>query len=255
MRRFLTAAGVWAALGASAGQAQPATAPTAAPVMPVPFDLGERLRYDVRFGKLKVGEGSMELIDVQQIRGRDAWHTRFRIRGGIPFYRVDDVLESWIDREHFHSLRFVQDLEEGGRLRERRFEIFPDRQVFREGDGAEVASVGNPLDDGSFLYFVRTIPLEVGQSYEFNRYFRPDRNPVVVRVLARETIRVPAGTFKTIVIQPVIKSKGIFSEKGEARIWLTDDERRIMVQLKSKTKVGSLNLYLTSVHPTLPETR
>ncbi len=229
------------------------TAP--APVYPVPFAIGERATYEVHFGKLKVGTGTMEVLGIEDIRGRPSWHTRFRIRGGIPFYRVDDVLESWIDREHFHSLRFVQDLEEGGKVRERRFEICPDRQVFREGDGEDEKSVASPLDDGSFIYFVRTIPLEEGQTYEFDRYFRPDRNPVKVRVLGRETIRVPAGTFKTIVIQPVIKAKGIFSEQGEARIWLSDDSQRIMVQMKTKTKIGSLNLYLKSNRPTTDATR
>jgi hypothetical protein len=231
----------------TAGRAQETSAPPA-PTSPmsVPFEVGERLTYEVRFGKLKVGEGVMELIDNESIRGRDTWHTRFRIRGGVPFYRVDDVLESWIDKEAFHSLRFVQDLEEGGRLRERRYEFFPDRKVFREGDGEEEPSVENPLDDGSFLYFIRTLPLEVGQTYTFNRYFRPDRNPVIVKVLGRERVKVPAGTYETLVLQPIIKSKGVFSEKGEARIWLTDDSERIMVQMKSKTKIGSLNLYLTS---------
>jgi hypothetical protein len=222
---------------------------------PVPFGVGERATYEVHFGKLKVGTGTMEVLGVEEIRGRPSWHTRFRIRGGIPFYRVDDVLESWIDREHFHALRFVQDLEEGGKVRERRFEIFPERQVFREGDGEEETSVASPLDDGSFIYFVRTIPLEPGQTYEFDRYFRPDRNPVKVRVIGRETIRVPAGTFRTIVIQPVIKAKGIFSEQGEARIWLSDDAQRIMVQMKTKTKIGSLNLYLQSNRPTTDATR
>ena len=231
------------------------TVTASAPVYPVPFAIGERATYEVHFGKLKVGTGTMEVLGVEDIRGRASWHTRFRIRGGIPFYRVDDVLESWIDREHFHSLRFVQDLEEGGKVRERRFEIFPDRQVFREGDGEEEKSVASPLDDGSFIYFVRTIALEEGQTYEFDRYFRPDRNPVKVRVLGRETIRVPAGTFKTIVIQPVIKAKGIFSEQGEARIWLSDDSQRIMVQMKTKTKIGSLNLYLKSNRPTTDATR
>lgn len=216
----------------------------------VPFGVGERGTYEVHFGKLKVGRGTMEVLGIEDVRGRAAWHTRFRIRGGIPFYRVDDVLESWIDREHFRSLRFVQDLEEGGKVRERRFEIFPERKTFREGDGDEEPSVADPLDDGAFIYFVRTLPLEIGQTYEFNRYFRPDRNPVKVRVLGRETIRVPAGTFKTIVIQPVIKAKGIFSEQGEARIWLSDDSQRMMVQMKTKTRIGSLNLYLTSNRPT-----
>ncbi len=221
----------------------------------IPFERGELLRYDVRFGKLRVGEGTMEVIDTEVIRGRDAWHTRFRIRGGIPFYRVDDLLESWIDRERFHSLRFVQDLEEGGRLRERRYEMYPERKAYQEGDDPEQPSVADPLDDGAFLYFVRTLPLEVGQVYRFDRYFRPDRNPVVVKVLGREVIEVPAGRFSTIVIQPVIKSKGVFSERGEARIWLSDDARRIMVQMKTKTKIGSLNLYLTSARPAPPTSR
>ncbi len=251
MRVVPVAASLALALASAQGRAQPASTDAGAPM---PFALGERLTYDVKFGKIKVGEGSMETLGLESVRGIEAWHTRFRVRGGVPFYRVDDVLESWFARDGFYSLRFVQDLQEGGKTRERRFEMFPERQTFREGDGEEQPGVANPLDDGAFLYFVRTLPLEVGQTYTFDRYFRPDRNPVVIKVLARETVRVPAGTFETIVIQPVIKSKGIFSEKGEARLWLTDDARRMMVQLKSRTKIGSLNLYLTSARPSNPPT-
>lgn len=237
--------------GGSTGATE-AIAPAAAGLARVPFGVGERIIYEVKFGAIKVGRGSMEVLDTVTIRGRPAFHTRFRVRGGVPFYRVDDVLESWIDRTAITSLRFVQDFDEGGRNRERRYEIFPERAVFQENDKAEEASVPDPLDDGSFLYFIRTIPLEVGKTYEFHRYFRPDRNPVVVRVVGRETVRVPAGTFEAIVIQPIIKSKGIFSENGQARIWLSDDERRIMVQMKSRTKIGSLNLYLQSYRPSPP---
>lgn len=237
-----------AAQSSGAGVAD-SLSPPAAGVTPVPFAVGERLVYDVKFGAIKVGQGSMEVLDTVTLRGRPAWHTRFRVRGGIPFYRVDDVLESWIDRAAFSSLRFVQDFDEGGKERERRYEIFPERAMFQENDKPEEASVGNPLDDGSFLYFIRTIPLEVGKTYEFHRYFRPDRNPVVVKVVGRERITVPAGSYATIVIQPIIKSKGIFSENGQARIWLSDDANRIMVQMKSRTKIGSLNLYLQSHRP------
>jgi hypothetical protein len=99
------------------------------------------------------------------------------------------------------------------------------------------------------MYFVRTIPLEIGQTYSFNRYFRPDRNPVQIRVLRKETVSVPAGKFETIVIQPVIKSKGIFSEKGHAEMWLTNDSRRLLVQMKTDLSIGSLNLYLRGYVP------
>ena len=150
----------------------------------------------------------------------------------------------------FESLRFVQDLEEGSRDKVRNFEIYPERNTYTEAGEVENApTVENPLDDAAFLYFVRTIPLEVGQTYEFNRYFRPDRNPVRIRVLRKEAVKVPAGTYQTIVIQPIIKSKGIFSEKGHAQMWLTDDARRLLVQMKSDLSIGSINLYLRGYVP------
>jgi hypothetical protein len=218
----------------------------------VPFGPGERMEYDVRFGALRVGNAHMEVVGLENLRGRPAWHTAFWVQGGNFLYRVNDVYESWLDAETLSSLRFVQLLEEGGKDTERRFDIYPDRAVFVQTSKkppTEEKSVGQPLDDGSFLYFIRTIPLVVGQTYDFDRYFRPDRNPVRIRVLRKERINVPAGTFDAIVLQPVIKTKGIFSENGHAEIWLSDDDRHIMLQLKSRLSFGSLNLYLKSYFP------
>lgn len=214
--------------------------------VPVPFSIGERLEYDVKFGVLKVGSGKMEVLGIETLRGREAWHTAFTVKGGTFFYKVNDRLESWIDTETFASLRHVQDLQEGRRDRERRFEIYPDRLVYTENESEERPTARDPLDDGSFLYFIRTVPLSVGQTYDFPRYFKPDRNPVRVRVLRKESVKVPAGRFDAIVIQPIIKSKGIFSENGQAEIWLSDDDRRIMLQMKSNLSFGTLNLYLKS---------
>jgi len=218
----------------------------------VPFGPGERMEYDVKFGVLRVGNAHMEVVALDNLRGRPAWHTAFWVQGGNFMYRVNDVYESWMDAESLSSLRFVQMLEEGGKDTERRFEIYPERAIFIQTSKKppkEEPSVSQPLDDGSFLYFLRTIPLEVGKTYDFNRYFRPDRNPVRIKVLRRESVKVPAGTFNAIVVQPVIKTKGIFSENGHAEVWLSDDDRHIMLQLKSKLSFGSLNLYLKSYVP------
>ena len=216
-----------------------------------PFGVGEKLTFDVRFGPLKVGTSTMEVREITHIRGRAAYKTYFSVQGGTFFYKVNDVMQSWIDTETLSSLRFTQDLEEGSRHRERHFEIYPDRAVYVEASKGpqEHASVSQPLDDASFLYFIRTIPLEVGRTYEFNRYFRPDRNPVRVRVLRKERIVVPAGTFNAIVVRPTIKAKGIFAENGEAELWLSDDDRKMVLQLKSKMSFGSLNLFLRSFTP------
>lgn len=244
------------AVGLGAQSANTLLPQTPVTALPVPFQAGELLEYNVNFGPLRVGHGSMEVVGVTSVRGRDAWHTRLRVRGGIPLARVDDLFESWIDVGSFSSLRFVQDLKEIGKERERLYEFYPERKTFTENGKPEQASVDQPLDDGSFLYFVRTVPLEVGQTYEFNRYFRPDRNPVTIKVLRRETITVPAGTFSTLVLQPIIKTSKLFADGGQALIWLSDDSLRIMVQMKTKLSFGSLSLYLTSLRiAPAPETR
>ena len=113
----------------------------------------------------------------------------------------------------------------------------------------ETPSVSEPLDDTSFLFFLRTIPLEVGQTYEFHRYFQPEGNPVVIKVLRKERIKVPAGWFNTVVVQPMIASPGLFSKKERAEVWISDDNIRMVVQIKSHVTFGSLKLALKKYTP------
>lgn len=219
------------------------------PTPPVPFGVGERFTYDVKLGPFKAGRGSMEVTGLDTLRGRTVWRTVFRVKGGILGYKADNTMESWIDTATMASLRFTQDFEQTGSDRKRHYEIFPDRAVYQEGEKPEQPSVADPLDDASFMYFIRTVPLEIGRTYTFERYFRPDRNPVRIKVLRREEKKVPAGTYQTIVVQPIIKSKGIFSENSKAEIWFSEDANRIMVAMKADLPVGSLNLFLTSARP------
>lgn len=219
------------------------------PTPAVPFGVGERFTYDVKLGPFKAGRGSMEVMGIDTVRDRAAWHAVFRVKGGILGYKADNTMESWIDTATMASLRFTQDFEQTGKDRKKHYEIYPERSIYQEPNKPEQTSVAEPLDDAAFIYFVRTVPLEIGRTYSFDRYFKPDANPVRIKVLRRETVKVPAGTYQTLVVQPIIKSKGIFSENSKAEIWFSEDANRIMVQLKADLPVGSLNLYLTSARP------
>jgi hypothetical protein len=192
----------------------------------------------------------MTIVDSESVNGHDTFHSVFEIKGGFLFFKVNDRLESWFEPSTATSHRFYQLLNEGSYHKDRYFEIYPDRATLHQRGFEEKASVPEPLDDASFFYFVRTVPLNVGETYTYTRYFRPDKNPVIVKVLRREKVKVRAGTFNTIVLQPIIKSGGLFAEGGEALIWVTDDDRRIMVQLRAKMPVlQSLDLFLKSYSP------
>lgn len=220
----------------------------------VPFGVGERAEYNLKYGFLHAGVAVTEVLAIDSIRDRQAWHTVFRLRGGIPGFRVNDRFDSWMDITNLASLRHWQDLDEGPNERERKFEIYPDRREYVDGTRDPQPSVELPLDDGSFIYFLRTIELEVGKTYSFDRYFRPDRNPVRIQVLRRERIKVPAGTFNTIVVKPIIKTRGVFAENGRAEVWLSDDSSRLMIQMKTHVKFGTLSLYLRAFQPARMDT-
>jgi hypothetical protein len=230
-------------------------------IAPVPFGPGERGVYKVTFGRLGVGKGVVEIAGLDTIRGFPAYHFVLKINGGIPLAHVNDVQESWMDVTRLTSLRFHQNLHQVKYKRDLTFDFFPSEMIWRSvnrlADANKREKSGPlaseaPLDDISFIYWVRTIPLEVGRTYTFPRYFKEEGNPVIVKVLRRETIKVPAGTFQTIVLKPIIKTKGLFSEGGEAELYFSDDSRRMLIMLSTKLSIGSLKLHLETYTPGQP---
>jgi len=254
MTRAICSAMLLVALLGSAGALRAQTAPDSSPRMLDRIPVGETLIYDARFGILTLGKGVMHVAGIDTVRGEPALHVMFRLRAGSFFYRLDDRMDSWVGLEDFASRRFIQDFHEGDSDRYTSYEIFPDSGYYTQtGIDSIMATSVAPLDDAAFFYFVRTVELEDGQRYEFDRYFRPDRNPVVLEVLGRDTLDLPAGRFPTIVVQPTIQGRGILEEAKEPRMWLSDDERRIMVQLKLKfASIATITLRLREISDSLP---
>jgi hypothetical protein len=188
----------------------------------------------------------MEVMGIDTVHNVETVHIRFRISGGALWYHLDQTIESWVGRYDFRSRRFSSVQDERDTHREHRYEIFPDSGFYREeGRDTTFATVLEPLDDASFLYWIRTVPLEVGKKYEYARYFRPDRNPVIVEVLGRERVSVAGKKWQALVVRPKIpQGRGIFAEKSETHIWLSDDPQRIVLAIQSNFSFGQVTLKL-----------
>ena len=252
MRRILIKSVVAVALASSAAPAHAQIDFASNPDRP--FSVGERLTYGIRVGKLGRGNAVMEIKRADTVRGVPVLHTIFTVNGSLLFFKVHDYYESWFDPHSMVSLQYRQDIDQGPYDRLRKYDIFPDRGVYFDSvKNVELPTTELPLDDGSFLYFLRTIPLKVGETYQFNRYFKPDRNPVTVTVARRERIRVPAGEFDALVLQPKIKAKGIFAEEARAEVWVADDASRIMLMMRTRLPtVGTATFQLRSIEKLPP---
>jgi len=211
-----------------------------------PFAVGERMTFEAKFGWLPVGRAEVVLEARDTVRGHPALRSRFSVNGGPSWFGVHDNYTSWFDPKTLISYRYHQDIHEGRYKRNTVYEIYPRQGIYTKNVKDTNITVLSPLDDQSFIYFIRTLPLAVGQHYEWNRYFMADKNPVIVDVERREEVHVPAGKFMCLVLKPTIKTSAMFSEGGHAEIWVSDDSRRLIVQMKSGLSIGSVNLYLKS---------
>lgn len=224
------------------------------------FPVGERLEYSVTWGGARIGRSVLTVEAIDTLASLPVYRASLQTEAGPPFYRLEDKLTSWIRPEPFATRRFDQELRQGGYRRDRRHEMDLEASTYtrydlKQGDyvaHVEEADVPMPrgaLDDVAYFYFARLAELEVGERYEFRRYFKDSGNPVVLEVLRREEIRVPAGTFETIVVRPIIQTDGLFSEGGEAELYLSDDDRRLPVRVKTRLSIGTANFYLTGYDP------
>lgn len=226
--------------------------PRGADAQRLPFAPGEHALYQVRLGAVPVGTGSLSVTGRQMVDGAQTFHTVMTLAGGTLFYTLNNRYESWIDADGLFSRRFHQNVREGSYRRNRTFYFNPEQRTFRRENGETgTLPTNQPLDDLSFLYYARTLPLEVGATYRLERYFKTDGNPVIIQVLRRETIEVPAGRFRTIVVRPIVRADGIFSEDGRAEVWFSDDQYRIPVMIRSEARrlPASISLRLRTFRP------
>lgn len=210
------------------------------------FPVGERTRYQAKYGLFTVGEVVLEVGGIDTVRGVETMRLRFEIKGGALWYDLEQTMQSWVGRADFRSRRFEQHSLENKRRRDRVYDIFPDSGFYRQaGVDSTLPTVADPLDDVAFLYWVRTVPLELGKRYEYSRYFRPDRNPVIIKVVRRDRVTLAGRKWRALVVQPVIPNgRGIFADKAEAQMWISDDPQRIILAIVSTFSFGTVTMKL-----------
>jgi hypothetical protein len=207
---------------------------------PYPFAVGETLRYEARLGVIPVGTATMSVNPMTRERGSEAFVFAASGEGRPLGVRVGAELTSYVGTHSFNSLRFHRRVFQGTSVDEAQYEIVPDSGRYRvAGNPQDWVAPRNPLDELAFLYYLRTVPLKVGTTYEVPRYFKTGYNPIEVRVLGRETLTLPGGGTATVL------ALEIASRALRMSVKLTDDARRLPVEMELPLPFGRITLELT----------
>jgi len=200
--------------------------------------VGETLRYAMTILGVAGGELTLSAIPAE-LNGRRT--TKFEMSALSnnflsKFFLVRDTIVSWIDPRSFRSLRFEKHTVEGKRARDELTEFDYEKGLARH-EGASVPLEDATLDSLSSVYYLRTLKLDAEKPIEF-QVFSGQPHMLRVEIQGRETLAVPAGTFQTVRVEPKSTAGGLMGKN--LVLWLTDDARRIPVQIRSRLKVGTL---------------
>ena len=215
------------------------------------FREGEKLTFDVKYGFVTAGIASFEIPKIKKISGRNAYHVTFEVNT-VPtfdtFFKVRDRYETYIDVEGIFPWRFEQHIREGNYSRD--FSAFFDQRKGKaKTSGGEFDIPKYVNDIVSAFFYARTLDysnLNVGDRIPLKNFYKDKVYDLDVVYHGKETIEVAAGKFECIIVEPLVQEGGLFKNEGSIMLWMTNDDAKMPVRVKTKVVVGAINSDLTS---------
>jgi len=209
------------------------------------WGVGEHLAFSIDYGFYRAGTAIMAVVGTEEVNGGLCYQIRTTTASNkfiSTFYKVRDTVSSFIDVEGIFSRRIEKVLREGRYKSDRFVDFYHDRLIaLNTREKYNLTEIPLYIQDIlSSLYLIRTYDLEVGKDETIIAYADGKVYPLRVIVHKIENVKVPAGEFKCFKVEPVLKSEGIFRQKGRLIIWLTNDERKLPVKMTSKVIIGSI---------------
>jgi hypothetical protein len=221
------------------------------------FGSGERIVYTVKYGALAGGAASQKILGVEDVGGRKAFHIVSEAQSNKTFSTILKVRErrdSWVDTQSLSSLKLVEDLKEGSYERKSETRVDPSQGKLgytyktKKHQGTNDIAVDPYIQDSvSLVYYLRTLPLESGKSYDVPLHLGGNAHVARIRVKGVEKIKVPAGSFECYHLIPTLVDDT--KSDWSLEVWLTTAPRRLPVLLKSKIAVGSFTARMSDYTP------
>jgi len=222
-----------------------------------PFQPGEKLHYVLKYGAISAGTATLEVHDMEEIQGVEAYHFVMTARSNSfidIFFKVRDRIDSYADADMNHSLYYKKDQKEGKTRRNIRVDFDWEKNestyINLDNEPKIISLMPGSFDPLSVFYYSRLLDIQALNEFEHPVTDGEKNLMGILRVIGRETIKVPAGSFETLVLEPDLQDvEGVFAKKQKSKIklWVTNDEHRLLVQMKSKAIVGSFVAELVAV--------
>ena len=218
------------------------------------FKSGESLRYKMSYsGFLRAGTAVLE-VNEKELNGKTVFYTKGKgwTSGMIKwFFEVDDVYESYFDKDSVKPYLFKRKIDEGGYKKHRitSFNYNSKKAYVQDFTIQKDTSVAftNVQDILSSFYYLRNKDvsgMKIGEEIAIDMFLDSQVYPFKLRFLGTETLKTKFGKVNTLIFRPLVQSGRVFKAQESVTLWITADANKIPIKIKADLAVGSLRAEL-----------
>lgn len=227
-----------------------------------PFVVGEKVTMAVTYFNMAAGYMTLETRPFIEVNGRKSYNLHLTLKSSKVFsyfYGVDDHAETALDYETLTPYTLSIDVKESKQLKEIRTFFDWKKLTGQYWETKVTADEGKKVKKKTWsilpfsqnvlsaAFYLRTFTYAPGKNLAFRVADAGDNLVFTAKVLRKEKIKTEIGEFDTIVFSPRITIDGLFKQVGEILIWITDDDRKHIVRIESKIRIGTIIAKLKSI--------
>ncbi|WP_374174271.1 DUF3108 domain-containing protein [Flavobacterium tructae] len=215
------------------------------------FDTGEYFKFRIHYGIINAGYATLEIKDAT-INNKKVFHAVGKgYTTGMSkfFFKVEDLYESYFDKQNGDPYRYVRKINEGGYTKNQEgFFDQSEKKVlvkdYKRKTEKTIVITDNVQDIISSFYYLRNHPnidkLKSGEAITIDMFFDDEITKFKLKYVGRQDITTKFGTVSSMVFKPLVQTGRVFKEKESVTLWITDDENKVPIRIKADLAVGSL---------------
>lgn len=215
------------------------------------FDTGEYFKFRIHYGIVNAGYATLEIKDAT-INNKKVFHAVGKgYTTGMSkfFFKVEDLYESYFDKQTGEPYRYVRKIDEGGYTKNQEgfFNQSENRILvkdYKRKTEKTIVLTDNVQDIISSFYYLRNHPnidkLKSGEAITIDMFFDEEITKFKLKYVGRQDITTKFGTVSTMMFKPLVQTGRVFKEKESVTLWITDDDNKVPIRIKADLAVGSL---------------
>lgn len=215
------------------------------------YGVGEWFKFRIHYGFVNAGFATLEVKDAT-INNKKSFHVvgkGYTVGMSRFFFKVDDLYESYIDKDTRNPYRFVRKINEGGYTKNQEgfFNQAANKVLvkdYKNNNEKTYVIPDNSQDIMSTFYYLRNHPnidkIKPGESIAIDMFFDGETTKFKLKFIGREDIKTKFGTVATMIFRPLVQSGRVFKEQESLTVWISDDDNKLPVRIKASLAVGSI---------------